>query len=313
MIRPPEGGVTEAGLWLLGQPTLQKFLDYVEESVVLDEVPRRSDLVEAWRIANDYYGTLESSEGGLADKIDVQECSPSLAGCISRVESDPRFRRAFDTVPTRISMVELDHLVASQSHMNIDHVERLKAQLPRNPTPDELFDFCFPVDRSLAPVNVRKTASKRYLLWSPSSDFRFQEAALMRPDETLLHDAIGHIASVIGISVGFGSNFLSAIQSDNRVLLHNGHHRAYALRDLGHTHAPCIIETVTRQDELNVVASRSITDTPAFYFNSSRPPLLKDFFDPSICQQYRVRKSMHMVEVSFEVRSFEVADFPGEI
>lgn len=135
----------------------------------------------------------------------------------------------------------------------------------------------------------------------------------MQPDETLQQNAIGQIASVIGISVGFGSNFLSAIQSDHRVVLHNGHHRAYALRDLGHTHAPCIVETVTRQDELNAVASRSITETPAFYFNSPRPPLLKDFFDPVICRRYRVRKSMHVVEISFEVRSFEVPAFPGEI
>jgi hypothetical protein len=101
--------------------------------------------------------------------------------------------------------------------------------------------------------------------------------------------------------VGFGSNFVNAIQSDDRLLLHNGHHRVCALRALGITHAPCIVQTVTRLDELRLVASRSVQDDPGFYFRSKRPPLLKDFFDPRIRKIVPVRSMANVVEVSIEV------------
>ena len=112
---------------------------------------------------------------------------------------------------------------------------------------------------------------------------------------------------ILGLKVGYSSNFLSVIESDKRMVLHNGHHRAYALRAMGYTHAPCIIQTVTRTDELNLVASREVTEAPAHYFKSARPPLLKDFFNSRIRKVFQLPRILRMVEVSFEVREFEVA------
>jgi hypothetical protein len=109
--------------------------------------------------------------------------------------------------------------------------------------------------------------------------------------------------------VGYGSNFLNVIQSDGRLLLHNGYHRAYALRELGVTHAPCIMQTATRRDELNLVASRSVLEDPAFYLKAARPPLLKDFFDPRLRKVLRVPKILRVVELSFEAKEFEIVDF----
>ena len=88
------------------------------------------------------------------------------------------------------------------------------------------------------------------------------------------------MSAIVGLPVGFGSNFFTAIRHEDRVLLHNGYHRAYAMRALGITHAPCIIQTVTRRDELEVAAKEQVADNPGFYFGTARPPLLKDFFDP---------------------------------
>jgi hypothetical protein len=106
--------------------------------------------------------------------------------------------------------------------------------------------------------------------------------------------------------VGFGSNFLSVIRSDSRLLLHNGYHRAYALRAAGFTHAPAVIQTVTRRDELALVASQTVVDEPAFYFAAKRPPMIKDFFDPRIGKVLPVRRMEKVIEVSFEYEEHDV-------
>jgi hypothetical protein len=80
------------------------------------------------------------------------------------------------------------------------------------------------------------------------------------------------------------------------------------MRTLGITHAPCIIQTVTRRDELNIAASKAVAEAPEFYCRSARPPLLKDFFDPRIRKVLPVRKIRKMIEVKFKMREFHVAE-----
>jgi hypothetical protein len=309
----PAGGHTldasQQEVWLLGQPPLGRYLDYVEDFVTGgDKLPRRAQ-VEDWRRANDYYYKLEKSEAGIANRVRIRKLPPAMAAAAQEVEEDARFKRAFDTLPTRIALVELDRLIVAQPHVNLDHAERLKARLPRDPSPQDLFRFCLPLNRVEADVEMRRAGKNRFMFWSASSDFRFLEPALLRSDQVSDYDPYGPIGGIVGLTVGYGSNFLSAIEADGRVLLHNGHHRAYTLRDLGHKFAPCIIQTVTRRDELGIVASRTVNDDPAFFFKSARPPLLKDFFDPHIRKVLRVPKTLRVVELTFEVKETEIKDF----
>ncbi len=102
---------------------------------------------------------------------------------------------------------------------------------------------------------MRRAGSNRYLFWSESSDFRFHEAALLDPSQVQNYRPYGAIGSGLGLVIGYGSNFLSAIRAENR---HNGYHRAYTLRSLGFTHAPCIVQTVTRGEELGLANYRAM-------------------------------------------------------
>ena len=88
------------------------------------------------------------------------------------------------------------------------------------------------------------------------------------------------------------------------MVLHDGYHRACALRQRGVTHAPAIIQTVTRVDELEVTAKKVVANWPEFYFQSARPPLLKDFFDPKIRRVWKTPKILKVIEVSYEVRDY---------
>jgi len=205
-------------------------------------------------------------------------------------------------------MVELKRLVVAQLHVNLTHVSRLRAGLPAAPSPEEIFRFSHPIDTPKPPIDVRRVSGTRYTLMSESTDLRFREAVLLRPDQIAGGERFGPAGVVIGLVVGFSSNFLTAIQSENRLVLHNGHHRAFALLSHGITHAPCIIQTVTRRDELNLVAGSKVQEAPAFYFKAARPPLLKDFMDPRIRKAHRIPSPRQMIDISFEVRDHQVAD-----
>jgi hypothetical protein len=297
-------------LWLLGQPPLQKYLDFADDLSAGPIAGKRAALVAEWRAASDYYEELAGREAGIADALDCIELDPVLMPLAEMVGSSSRYTRTFDSLPTRIAMVELGRMVVCQNHVTRSFVEQLKAQLGPRPDLPSLFRFCLPLDDSPAPVQIREVGSKRYVFRSESTDFRFHESVLLRPEQ--LHDyaAFGAVAGVVGLIVGFSSNFLNAVCDDDsgRLLLHNGYHRACALLELGVTHAPCIVQTVSSRDELDIVAKPLVASDPEYFFNAPRPPLLKDFADPRIRKLLQIKRVARMIEVNFEVRDYFVEE-----
>jgi hypothetical protein len=293
-------------IWLLGQPALTDYLDYVRKTTIDGASVDKTALVDEWRTANDYYYELEQSEKNIADDIECRELPSEFAPLVEEVKADPRFRRTFDALPTTFALVELDRLILFQKHVAGHFVQELMSRLGPKPNPEALFRFCMPLTLPDAPVRIRQLGAQRFVFSSDSTDFRFHEAALLKPDQLRDYEPFGAVAGVLGLVAGFSSNFLNAIRSDKRLVLHDGYHRATALRALGITHAPCLIQTVTRLDELNLVAKRRVAEHPEFYFRSVRPPLLKDFFDPKIRKALPIPKIQRVIEISFEVNEMTV-------
>lgn len=306
--REPEGerAVCDEEVWLLGQPALRDYLEFVRDTALEGESTDPAALADEWRTANNYYHELEQREAGIADKVELRDLDPALRSLATKVAADSRYRLTFDVVPTSFGMVELDRLTISQKQVTLNVIERLGRQLGPRPDLASLFHFCLPLGRPDTPVHIRRVGSRRFVFRSESQDVRFHESVLLGPDQIRGYDTFGPIAGVVGAVVGFGSNFLNVIRVGKRLLLHDGYHRACALRHLGITHAPCIIQTVTHPDELDLVAKRRVAEDPEFYFHTARPPLLKDFFDPKIRKALQVHKLVRMIEVSVEVRDYLV-------
>jgi hypothetical protein len=302
----PEPVAAQDELWLLGQPPLRDYLKFVKHSVVGGEAMSVRTLTDEWRVANDRYYDLERTEAGIADTAKCRKLPRAMKPLAAELALHPHFRRTFDCLPVDIALVELDRLVVYQPHVTLPYVERLQERLDPAMDAQALFRFCLPTDRRNPPVRIQRIDDRRYLFASDSTDFRFHDAVILKPGQLQGHESFGPISALLGVVVGFGSNFLSVIRSDNRMMLHNGYHRAYALRAAGITHAPAIIQTVTRRDELALVASPAVVDEPAFYFAAKRPPLIKDFFDPTIRKVLPVRRMEKLIEVSFEVREHDV-------
>jgi hypothetical protein len=106
--------------------------------------------------------------------------------------------------------------------------------------------------------------------------------------------------------VGFGSNFLNVVSVDRRLILNNGSHRAYALRELGITHVPCIVQVVSRREELELFPP--VYANPDLYLKSARPPLLKDYFNDELRKIVRVPRKLRQIRA---VVQFEQVDMPA--
>lgn len=307
LLRQDHGGILDR-VMLLGQPPLKKYLSFVRDQVVDGADFDRGALMAAWRRANEYYQELEESETGICDEIEVRELDPALAPLAAEVAASPRYRKAFDTVAAGFAMVELDKLVLFQTHVIQQGADRLRARLGPNPDPAALFRFCQPSEDHEAPVKIRKVGAERYLFTSESNDLRLHKSVLLRPDQIRDHDSSGPISGVVGLVIGYSSNLLTATRrgEDGRMVLHNGYHRAYTLRSLGITHAPCIVRTATSHDELGIAMGKKVAQDPDFYFATARPPMLKDFFDPKIRKVHQIYKTLKTIEVEFKVREYYV-------
>ncbi|MFO1269335.1 MAG: hypothetical protein U1F25_20950 [Rubrivivax sp.] len=297
-------------LWLLGQPPLANLLDFVDSAVADPERFDRQALTAAWRRASAQYQALEVSQPGIANAGEHRPLDAALAPLADEVRAHPSFRLSFDTLPTTFAMVDLDHLIVDQQHVTHDFVDAITPRVGPRPDPRTLFRLCMPLEAPAAPVQIQKVGSRRFTFRTRSLDLRFHAAALLDPQLAQAHASFGPVAGIVGLVVGFGCNFLNVVRVGKRVLLANGYHRAVALRAAGIRHVPCVMQEASSVDELQVIVKSRIADAAEFYFESARPPLLADFFDPRLSTLLPIRPRMRQIEVSFEVKDHLVCEGP---
>jgi hypothetical protein len=293
-------------LYLTGRPALKHFLRYVRGHAV--HPPGEAALVEEWRVANEIVRTLTREEAGLADGPPMERLGPEYEPLLVEFLKNPLVRHNYNTVPTDIVMVELDRLVVYQKHIDLGFVRELEQTLGRTPTDEQIFRACLPCDPPQPPVKWSRAHGDAFVFVSPSNDLRFLGAMRLQAYNLKDYPPPGNLVGIVGIAVGFGSNFLNAIYAENRLILNNGSHRAYALRKLGITHVPCVVQHVSLRDELALVASSDIDRDPDAYLKHPRPSMLKDYFDPRLHTAMPVHRRMQQVTIRFE---FEEGSVPA--
>ena len=286
-------------LYLIGRPTLKAFLRFVRRHAV--NPPGEGVLIEQWQAAYEYVHLLEKEEAGVADGPPMTSMGSEYEPLLIEFLKDPLVRHGFNTVPTDVAIVELDRLVVYQKHIDVTHAGRLEARLGPAPSEEQVFRTCLPYDHPQPPVKWSRVHENRFVFMSPSNDLRFLGTMELPSAQIANYPPPGDLVGVVGIGVGFGSNFLNAISAENRLILNNGSHRAYALRKLGITHVPCIVQHVSSRDELDVVASAEIRDNPDLHLKHPRPMMLKDYFHPKLRKIMPVHRRLRQVTVRFEV------------
>ena len=288
----------EECVYLIGRPPINEFLGFIKTQTIEAKTADMGALAQEWRNANDRVKEIELSEAGYADNHIPKPISTELDGLLEKVRQDDILKKGYSMVPYEFGVVELDKLVVFQKYINLAHVDRLKKELGNNPSDEKVFELCMPFDHPVPEFNQQMINQNTYDFVSPSNDLRFLDAVVLNKDQISGYTSNGVVAGVIALFVGYGSNYLNVISINNRLILNNGSHRAYALRDLGIKYAPCVIQKVTRIEELELLGPQ-VTQTFQMYQVNPRPPVLKDYFDPKLRKLIQLSSKARHVEVSY--------------
>lgn len=289
-------------LCLMGPRHLDELLDQVSSFGVAGQVPSRADVTALWRQGADEYQRLAVSEAGAADQRPVKPLPKSMARHIERLVQQDGVRRTFDTVPVAFGLVELDTLVISQYSMTQAVVDRIVSAHPLPLSPAKLVELCLPQKPIAADFRLAGQTDREFTFVSDAHDMRFLDAQVLNPVRVQQAPVMGHPGAVLALSVGFSANLLNAVRYNGRLALNNGHHRAHALKAMGFTHVPCLIQPCASVSDLEQAATREICANADLYFGAPRPPLLRDFANPLLTHAFQAPRMRRVLTLKIDVQ-----------
>ncbi len=284
---------------------LPKFIRFIKERCP----PRSFDdpaLVAEWREARAVALKVMDDEAGLADSIGVRELSEEMKPLAEQVLRQPSMHRMVSIVPRRWCMVEIDRLVVFQESIDLRHVEQIKASLPSDPSAQDVIDLVSCSGARSHPA-VRCTQSDGgYMFTSPSTDLRFLDVVTVEPDAIQNFNPIGSASHAIVMYVGYSDNVITATRSGNRIILTNGSHRVYALRELGFRYVPCLLIDASDADVSDFLLPAAVKQDRQFYLDAPRPPLFKDYADRRLTRIVPVVRKTSVLKAKLDLQKSSV-------
>jgi hypothetical protein len=281
--------------YMYGAVTQVELNNLLELSSVDDEA-RKQGIKADWRAAAQVFQEIREREAGEADRIEIRALSAAAAARAEILRADPTFANTFPNYPVSFEEVELDKLVACQRIVHTEYVDETSARFERSDR--DLIDLCLVPGRDTTQVVVGRTASNAFTASSVNPGLRFLGAfdQPFSPGLLTRTPSAQPIHAVI-LLLGYGSTTVNAFRVRDRLILNNGFHRLYALRRLGVTHVPMVIQRITHPE---VELPTNLNELPREYLvNNPRPALLKDFFDDRLTCLITQRSFLKAIQVAW--------------
>ena len=299
--------VIDEYIHLVGRPSIREFIGFVRRHRVHGARFERGPLIQEWQRANEHIRELEKTEKGLADDVEQSELPEDMREVADAELATAKWTAAWEGLNYRWRMVELDRLVVFQKTINLRFVREIQAELPLKPGNDDIVRVAVGKAWQAPPVRVTRSEEYTFLCVSHSNDVRILEIEAFDPALIQGYQPPGHASTVIGICVGYTANMLTAIQVRNRLILMNGSHRAFALKDLGVSHVPCLVLSLSREDEFDLKAPEAVKENRELYLRGARPPLFKDYFDPQLRSIVQASRTHHLVQLQIGFQKIALA------
>jgi hypothetical protein len=298
----------DACIVLAGQPSLREFIRFHRLMAVDGQSVDEGLVAGEWRRANDYVRALNVREAGYADDHALAALPEEMATLAEAQLRDPAVQRAFCHVPCRWHMVELDRMVVYQRHVNLAVVADFKAKLPRAPTGEELFRLAMGQEQRGSAAQVTQVTDNVFSMAVGPVDARVLDIVSLDPRQVQGYTASGDACAMIAVFVGFPINCMNALRFGSRLILCNGSHRAYALRELGITHVPCLVRYVSTDEEMELVAAPEVKQNLHLYTKSARPPLFKDYFEPPLHKIVEIPRFNRLLQVQINTQQMRTQE-----
>lgn len=183
---------------------------------------------------------------------------------------------AFSALEWRIEMVDLRLVQALQKTIKTERLAERVAPVVADP--GLLAEFCLPLERTDAPLGMfSDTDKKGFSISSINPNLRIvgtnvSSAELSTPGGPVEVQAVTFL-------VNFGSSFVNVARHRGRYFLRDGYHRCAALLRAGVSRVPCVVYESHEGTDQMVPGPDTFGEEISF---SERPPLLTDFFDPTV-------------------------------
>ena len=258
----------------------------VKTQCVKEEQHREAQILERWQAASIAFNNKTPRT---FETISVQQIASEYSETLASIRQDKRFRNTFGQLPTQFLTVEIDNLIACQTAVALDYVEKLVDQFPKELTFESLIDICLSLDKTVPEVSEMRVGENAIIYSSENTDFRFL-GAIQKPLEhvDLNSSSTGGIpTSGLLLLFGYGGSPVNVLKVGSRVFLNNGFHRVYALRRAGVTHIPVVVQNV----------SNAALEFPPIYQNlpkeyvlqADRLPTMRDYFDDSMTIELKMK------------------------
>lgn len=280
-VRQSEPNVSEYAL-IVGRYSFQSYLRFFRSKGIRGTNMDERLLAQEWREIQQHVTDVEQAEKGVADNPQFVPLPDEMIPAAQEARLYEATQRAFGARSHQWWLVEIDRVVVFQPWVDLGFVREIQASIPKPVSHADHIRVAAGSYMTKPAVVASQLSEDRYVFTSRSTDVRFLGTELLDPACIQNHQSKGYATHVVAVFIGSGVNCLSAIHVDNRLILLNGTHRAYALRDMGFTHVACLVTHVTNSDERSRVLPASVKQDEARYLSESRPPLFKDYFDVSL-------------------------------
>jgi hypothetical protein len=304
---PGSASVVEPWAFLLGRPPMDEYLSFLVQAAGTGEVDVAAAAAR-WRAAAEATDALTTSEAGAADGAQIAALPPEVQERADAYLADPSVAAFYLASPPTVTMIDLDQVVVFQRAINLHYAQELQQQVDASwdSADVELLNFSLGIDQPQAPIDSVQVAANAFVFSSVSTDVRFLDARLIDAAQITGHATAGRPQTAVVLQVGYGVNALSVVAVNGRMILNSGSHRAFALRAAGVTQVPAVLQTVTRQDEMAMIPQ--VAASLDVYLGAKRPPMLKDFFDPALCEVVQSPRRVRQIRLQFGV---DQTDAPG--
>lgn len=271
-----------------------------------EESRRLPEILRNWLAIQPHVLMVQQTEAGLAETIETQPIPDEYQAQLSEFAKDPLFAKTFSNFPSSFHLVEVDKLIVPQRTVNLDYVGELRRAVSDPPSFEELLNMCVSPNRPIAPIqHLELFPNPVHVFSSPNADLRYLGSRMkhLTPDD-LAYAQGGQPAAAIITFVGYGAASINAYRVGNRLILGNGHHRVYALRSLGITYIPMVIQEIS--DPSTQFPQELVGIPSAYLLQHPRPALLKDFFHEDFVLTLDIPKRVKTVTVVVQANQHDI-------
>lgn len=285
-------------IYMSGWGSLQSYRAFLGAVGDLHAYESDDALVAEWQQKCARVWQLESEECGLADDPQYERLSED------EVQQDvvAQLRTEFEHTKVRRqwSFVDIDKTVVFQPHIDLAFVRDIQGQICGPLGVQDLVRISAGTWPAKSRIDALQVASDKYAFLSRSADIRFLGSALLDPTCISNCHVLGVPTHVVAIFIGSSINCVSAVHVSNRLILTNGSHRAYALRELGYTRIACLVTFAKSEEEKRSALPAEVRRDEYRYLGAKRPPLFKDYFDSSIRTVVRTNATQTLLQLKIE-------------